>query len=791
MVETAPREALIGKSLPNTEGVNKVTGVARFGADIHHPGMLHGIVVRSPHAHARIRGIDTSRAEAVKGVHAVITGADFPQLKLGDTVKMGVLSLDIYRISKLAMARDKALFHGHPVAAVAAATPEIAAEAAALVEVDYEVLPHVIDEVESMSPGAPVLHEDLFTAGLDVKPDVASNVSLKLEMGRGDIAKGEAEADVVVERSFKTQTVHQGYIEPEAESAWLKADGTLTVWADTQGPFGQRAQLAKIVGLPEPAITVIPMEVGGGFGAKSACRVSPLAAILSKKSGRPVKIVLSREEVLRATGPGVAATNWVRVGAKRDGTITSIDARMIYNAGSFPGSPLAGGTLVGFSPYKTPNLRIIGYDVVTNRPKVQAYRAPGGPPITFAVESVIDELAEKLGIDKLEFREKNAPEEGDLGPNDLAFNSIGLKSVLERVKDHPAWTGPMSEARNGGKVGRGLALGFWRGGTNTSSCELSVNGSGLITVIIGSVDLSLSRTAFMQIVCDELQVSPEDVHVRTGDTDSVGYTDGTGGSRVTYVTGTAVYNACQSALAILKERAARKLDVTPDVIDYAGGVFSARDIEDRSVSMVELAADSVGGAGVISVTGTATGMAPAPAYAAHVAEVEVDPDTGKVDVLKFTAFQDVGKAIHRDGVIGQIQGGVAQGVGWGLHEAYVWGDDGALQNASLLDYRMPTMLDLPMIDVELIEVPASEGPYGVRGAGEVPIVPPPAALANAIKDAMGIRMDQLPMSPENVFKRLMEGDAGAEDRRHWLGGNEEEDSGQDGMVAGVDTPDDE
>ena len=784
MVDIASRTPVIGTAYPKVDGVDKVTGRARFGADVHLPGMLHGKLLRSPYAHARIVSIDTSAAEALPGVGAVITGDDFPLLPPGTTVPIGALRLDLYRISRLVIAREKVLFEGHPVAAVAATSMAIAERAIDLIKVEYEVLPHVLDEVEAMAPGAPLLHDDLFTSGLGETPDKPSNVALHLEMGRGDVEQGFKDADVVVEHSFKTESVHQGYIEPEAETAWWRTD-RLTIWADTQGIFGLRAQLATFLGAPLNFLKVIPMEVGGGFGAKSALRLAPISAGLSRKSGRPVRTVLSRDEVLRATGPGVKTTTAVKVGATKDGVITAIDARMIYNAGALPGSPLAGGTLVGFSPYQTENLRIIGYDVVTNRPKVAAYRAPGGPPITFAVESVMDEVAEKLGIDKLQFREKNATKTGDRGPNDLTFNRIGLETVLESVKNHSAWNSDLPAPRSGGKVGRGLGLGYWRGGTNTSSCSLTVQADGSISVVIGSVDLSGARTAFTQITADEFEIPAEIVHVEMGDTDTVGYTDGSGGSRVTYVTGAAVHNACRNALQVLRARAADTLDVTPEVVDYQEGVFTARDIPDREVTLSELASASVRGAGVISVTGTASGMEPAPSFTAHIADVEVDEDTGKVQVLNYTVFEDVGKAINRDGVEGQIQGGVAQGIGWALHEAYIYDEAGRMTNPSLLDYRMPTALDLPRIRTELIEVPASDGPYGVRGVGEVPIVPPAGTLANAIYDATGVRMDRLPMSPENVF--LVTRNA---ERANWLS----MDVTQDGAamtVVGVDIPEDE
>ncbi|MDA1257278.1 MAG: xanthine dehydrogenase family protein molybdopterin-binding subunit [Chloroflexi bacterium] len=785
MVDIASRPPVIGTDYPKVDGIDKVTGRARYGADIHLPGMLHGKILRSPHAHARILSIDTSTAEALDGVGAVVTGADFPLLAPGTMVPVGAMRLDLYRISRLVMARDKVLFEGHPVAAVAATTPEIASHALDLIKVEYEALPHVLDEVLAMAADAPILHDDLFTSGLGEETPVdPSNVALHLEMGRGDVDAGFADADVVVEHSFKTESVHQGYIEPEAETAWWRPD-RITVWADTQGIFGLRAQLASFLGVPLNFIKIIPMEVGGGFGAKSALRIAPLSARLSKKSGRPVRTVLSRDEVLRATGPGVKTTTAVKVGATNDGVITAIDARMVYNAGAFPGSPLAGGTLVGFSPYQTENLRIIGYDVVTNRPKGAAYRAPGGPPITFAVESVMDEIAEKIGMGKIEFRQKNASKTGDRGPNDLPFNRIGLETVLDSVKAHSAWTSDLPAPRSGGKVGRGLGLGYWRGGTNTSSCSLSVQGDGSISVVIGSVDLSGARTAFAQITADEFEIPAATVHVEMGDTDTVGYTDGSGGSRVTYVTGAAVHNACRSAIEILRVRAADTLEVTPDVVDYQQGTFTARDIPDREISLSDLASASVRGAGVITTTGTATGMEPAPAFTAHVADVEVDEDTGKVQVLNYTVFEDVGKAINRAGVEGQIQGGVAQGIGWALHEAYVYDDKGRMTNASLLDYRMPTALDLPRIQTELIEVPATDGPYGVRGVGEVPIVPPAGTLANAIYDAIGVRMDRLPMSPENVFTVSR-----APKRGDWLSMDFKPGEAAN-TVVGVDIPNDE
>lgn len=742
-----PGFKVIGTRLPRVDGMERVTGRAIYGADFMLQGVIYGKVLRSPYAHARVKVINAQKALDHPDVLAVVTGEDMPVPPEGAVANLGETQIDMDMLREMVLAQEKVLFHGYPVAALAAVTPEAAEEALELIEVEYEPLPVVEDVLQAMAPDAPIIHPDLRTETMGGKGDRPTNVAGHVEFDRGDVEAGFRQADVVVEETFRTDMVHQGYIEPQACTAQVDPDGRLTVWTTTQGSFTVKMQLAALLDLPLSKVKVVPLEIGGGFGGKIYVFLEPLAALLSRKSGRPVKMVMTREEVLRATGPASPAVITVKVGARTDGTITAMGGKLIYDAGCFKGSPVGMAALVGFAGYPAPNIRIDGYDVVTNKPRVNAYRAPGGPPAGFAVESVMDMVAERIGMDPVEFRLKNAAQEGDLLPNNLKFNRIGFREVLERVKRHPGWTAPLT----GKNRGRGVAIGYWRGATFTSSCHVTVNADGTISLVLGSVDLTGTRTSLCQIAAEEFQMTPAEVAVQMADTDSAAYTDVTGGSRITYSQSIAVHRACQDALNELKRRAAIRLNARPEEIEYRERWFALAKDPDRKISLKELATASLTSEdGPVIGRGSASRMQPAPAFGAHIADVEVDPETGKVRVLRYTAFQDVGCAVNPTQVEGQIQGGAAQGIGWALTEGYFY-DKGILKNPSLLDYRMPTSLDLPLIDVELIEVPASDGPYGVRGVGECPIVPPPGALANAIYRAVGVRMTKLPMTPEEVF----------------------------------------
>ncbi len=744
---------VIGTRLAKVDGPERVTGKAAFGADLLLPNMLWAKLVRSPYSHARIKNIDPSKALALPGVKAVICADDLPPLAKGTTAPLvGEVSIDMSAIRELVMASDKARYHGQAVAAVAATDPFTAEEAAELVGVEYEELPVVGDVLQAMQPNAPLVHEDLYTTeeATQEKSAQPSNIATHTVYTHGDPEAGFQEADIVLEKTYTTQMVHQGYMEPQACAARVEPDGKLSVWTSAQGHFTVRNQLVALLNLPASRLNIIPMEIGGGFGGKALALFEPTVATLAQKTGRPVKLVISREEVLRATGPGSPAVITVKAGAKKNGSLTAASAIMRYDAGAFPGSPVSRGLLVGLAPYKLANLHAEGYDVVTNKPRVAAYRAPGGTPAGFAVDSLMDELAEALNIDPLEFRRRNAAQEGDILPLGMPLNRIGLSQMLDQITTHPCWTEPL----DGPNRGRGLALGYWIGGSFTSSAEIKLNPDATVAIFVGTVDLTGTRTTISQMVADELQLDPSQVTIKVGDTDSAPYADLSGGSRITYTMSAATYQACQDVLCQLKARAAEKLKVAANEVEYARAKLWATSDPQQVVTLEELARESVAwGSGPIVGNGSTTRMQPAHAYAAHVADVEVDPDTGKVTILRYTCFQDVGKAINPAQVEGQIQGGAAQGIGWALNEEYVF-DKGILTNASLLDYRCPVALDLPLIEVSLTEVPASEGPYGLRGVGEVPIVPPAAALANAIYRATGVRLQELPMNPERIFWAL-------------------------------------
>ena len=748
---------VIGRNTPKVDGVEKVTGRSRFGSDVKLPGTLVARVLRSPHAHARIVRIDTSRAEAMPGVLAVITGNDFPKLTTGERSPHGLVGERECFLSQEVMARGKALFHGHAVAAVAARSSTIAEQALTLIDVEYEALPHVMDPSEAMETDATLLHEDLYTQVSGDKSSTPSNVAEHLVYSRGDIEQGFARADAVVERSFRTQVVHHGYVEPDSEMAFVHSDGKIEVWANTQSTYGQRNDLSAILDIPLSRIKVIPTEVGGGFGGKESVRVSAICVALSRKAGLPVRLTLTREEVFRATGPGNSIVATVKVGAKSDGTIVAIQARLLYDAGAFPGAPLRSAIRRVYSHYRTPNMRIDAYDVVTNKPHGAAYRAPGATPTNFALESVIDELGESLGLDPIEFRLKNVSVDGDPMPDGVRLPTVSFKQVLSKVEGHPCWTSELE----GPNRGRGIALGMWTMPGGTSSCHITLSGDGSVTLVLAAVDLSATRTSLAMIAAEALGVDLSDVRVVVGDTDMAAHSDASAGDRITYVAGKAVLIASEDLIGNLKTRVAEEFGLEPGNVQYANKRFWVEGAPEMQISLADLALRSVrgeGGAvmGYGSVSETFSDTAIAPNAAAHVVDVEVDPETGKVDVLRYTTFQDIGTAVNPVQVEGQMQGGAAQGIGWALSEEYQFDDDGAMTNPTLLDYRLQTAADLPFIDANIIEVPSPDHPLGIRAVGQVPIVPPAAALANAIYRATGVRLSRLPMNPERVYWALVE-----------------------------------
>jgi CO/xanthine dehydrogenase Mo-binding subunit len=753
MSSVASKETLkvVGTRPIRPDGVDKVTGRANFGADMAMPGMLWAKIKRSPHAHARIVHIDAGKALALPGVRAVVTVADFPEIRAEEAF-VGEGPMNFRDLSRNVMARDKVLYEGHAVAAVAAFSPLIAAEALDLIEVEYEVLPHVIDVEAAMASRAPLLHDDLYTQGVEPKAETPSNIAKRVAFAKGDAEAGFRQADVVVARRYTTQPVHQAYIEPHACVVSVAADGQVQIWASSQGQFMIRAYCAKLLGIDIANIRVTPAEIGGGFGGKTLIYLEPVAAALSRKTGRPVKIVMTREEVFRATGPTSGGVIEVKLGAKRDGTIVAADLVLKYQAGAFPGSPVQPGCMCAFAMYDLPNVNIVGYDVVSNRPKVAAYRAPGAPISSFGVESCIDELARELRIDPLVLREKNAAKEGTKAVHGPTWTNIGYLDTLAAAKNHPNYQIPLGPTQ-----GRGIACGFWFNVGGESSAAVHVNEDGSVSVASGSPDIGGSRASMAMMAAETLGIPIERVKPIVADTASIGFTHVTGGSRVTFATGMATVQAAEKVIDQLKRRAAMIWDISPEAVDWKDGCAVPAGANAGSfdpLPLAEIAIKAARTGGPIGAEVQLNAQGAGPAFATHVCDVEVDPETGHVTVLRYTATQDVGRAIHPSYVEGQIQGGVAQGIGWALNEEYIYDKLGRMDNPGFLDYRVPVASDMPMIDAVIVEVPNPRHPFGVRGVGEVPIVPPMAAVANAIHAAIGARLRDLPMAPPKILAAL-------------------------------------
>jgi CO/xanthine dehydrogenase Mo-binding subunit len=747
---TTPQSAkpykVIGTRPVRHDGVDKVTGRAVYGSDVQPTGLVHGKIVRSPIAHGRIKSIDTSAAESLPGVLAIATAADFPHLA-NKIAELGEGSVNLAHLAANVLAQGKVLYKGHAVAAIAAASPHVAEEAARLIKVEYEPLPAVTWVLDAMREDAPLLHDDVRTNSMGKKSSKASNVPTHIHFEMGDVNAAFAKADVIVEREFKTASVHQGYIEPHVATAHWNQDGHLTIWTSTQGSFTARQQTAELLQIPVSQVTVVPCEIGGGFGGKIAVYIEPVAAILSRKCGRPVKMVMNRDEVFEGTGPTPGAFMRIKLGATKDGKLTAGEAWLAYDAGAFPGGMIGPGCMCVFSCYELPSARVDGYDVLDNKPKTQAYRAPGATQAAFACESVIDELAEKLGIDPLELRLRNAVKEGSRRVDGPTYPRIGFIETLQAAKNSPHWKSPLV----GPNRGRGIASGFWFNIGLKSSASAHVNSDGTVSLVEGSTDIGGTRTSVAMQLAETLGITAEAVQPRVADTDGVGYTDVTGGSRVTFATGLAAHKVGLDIVRQMTERAATLWECDPAEVECVDGVYKTNG---KSITFKELAGKLASTGGPVVGRAAVDPEGPSNGFGTHIVDVEVDPDTAKVTVLRYTVVQDAGRAIHPGYVEGQMQGGAVQGIGWALNEEYMFDEQGRMQNPNYLDYRMPTALDVPMIETIIVEVPNPAHPFGVRGVGETPIVAPPAAMANAIYRATGTRMRELPMSPPRLWAAM-------------------------------------
>jgi CO/xanthine dehydrogenase Mo-binding subunit len=742
---------VVGTRPIRPDGVDKVTGRAKFGADLKMAGQLVGKVLRSPHPHARIKSIDVSKAAALPGVKAIVTRDDFPDQE-SEFVPAGEMLINYRDVVRNVMAREKALYEGHAVAAVAAVDENVARQALKLIKVDYEVLPHVLDPVEAMKPDAPLLFEDMITAGVTPPPTKPSNVAKRVEFALGDVSKGFKDADVIIEREFNTKPVHQGYIEPHACVASVSEDGQADLWVTTQGHWIVRAHCARLLGWDISKLRVTASEIGGGFGGKTVVYLEPIALALSRKAQRPVKMVMSREEVFRSSGPTSGANVWVKIGAKKNGKIVAAEAVLKYQAGAFQGSPVQPGCMSAFAPYDLENVKVVGYDIVTNRPKVAAYRAPGAPISEFAVESVVDELSEQLGMDPIELRLKNAAKEGTKAAYGPKFGPIGLVDALEAARDSEHWKAPL-----GKNQGRGVAAGFWFNIGGETTVSLQLNEDGTLTLMAGTPDIGGLRASLCMMAAEELGVDVGKIRPIIADTSSLGYNFLTGGSRSTFSGGMATVEAARAMIKDACARAAKMWEIPVEAVTWEDG--EAKPAGDNAgkfkpMSLADIAKIAGKTGGPIIGYSAITAHGAAPSFGVHIADIEVDPETGKATITRYTVIQDAGKAVHPSYVEGQYQGGAAQGIGWALNEEYIYGEDGKLQNAGFLDYRIPVASDLPMIDTIIVEVPNPRHPYGVRGIGETPIVPPMAAIAAAMKRASGVRFFELPMSPPKVLKAI-------------------------------------
>ena len=763
MVLSTEEYDVVGTRPIRHDGPDKVMGRARYAADIHLPGMLHGKILRSPHAHARIRNIDASRALALPGVKAVLTSVDLPDVsaEVADQEEGATVNYGFY--SRNVMAREKSLYQGHAVAAVAATSLHLAEEALNMLDVDYELLPPVLNAFDAMRDGASILHDRLLTMTSpamrsggwgDVENGHQTNIANRFEFRMGDVEQGFKEAELVLEREYHTRPVHQGYIEPHSATAQWNADDSVTIWASSQGHFALRDHTSTILGLPVSRVKVIPMEIGGGFGGKGqgGCYLEPVAAALARKSGQPVKITMGRAEVFQGTGPTSGTHIKVKMGVTNSGKITAAEAHLIFEAGAFPGSPVPSGCRTIFGPYDIPNALVEGLDVVVNCQKAAAYRAPGSPPAAFAAESLIDEICDQIDMDPVEFRMLNASAEGTRQVAGPTYRRIGMVELLQAAQQHPHLSAPLE----GQNRGRGIAAGAWFNGTGPASATASVNPDGTINLVEGSPDIGGSRAAMAMHVAEVLGIPATEIKPTIADTDSIGYSSGAGGSGVTFKMGTAVYQAAEDVRQQLISRAATIWDVDMADVEFSEGELRHREDPELKMTLKQIARRLNGTGGPVVGRGTANPSGVGNAFGLHIVDVEVDPETGKVDILRYTALQDAGKAIHPSYVEGQIQGGAVQGIGWALNEEYFVNSEGTMLNSSFLDYRMPTSLDLPMIDTVIVEVSNPGHPFGVRGVGEVSLVPPMGAVANAISDAVGIRTDQLPMTPGAILEKLLD-----------------------------------
>ena len=718
------------------------------------PGMLFARPVASPFPHAKIRSINKDAALAIPGVVAVITADDLPVRRpLSDLPGKSPLSF------------GEVAYAGQWVAVVLAENDQTARDAVELVDVEYDELPFVANYDVGLgadSPPARLVQGSISAAeaaahNSDAGKKVAAaeapksvNVSNTIRYERGDASGAIASSHATASVSIRSDAVHQGYIEPQITLTTIDALGKIHIYTSTQAAFMVQARVADWLDLPVSDVVVTTMPVGGAFGGKFIM-IEPIAAAIAAAAGRPVLLEYGRTDEFAASNPAPACEITVTVGADANGKLTGIEGDLTYDSGSLAGSPLTIAAILLGGYYKFDNLLITGREVLTNRAPAGSYRAPGAQQATFAIESAIDDLADKLGIDPLEFRLINCAEEGDLRPNGGAWPLIGLRETLMAIKAHPAW-----QERT---PGTGIAIGGWPGGIEPATAICRLDADGHLAVIVGTSDISGVTSAFRQIAAEVVGVELDEMSIVNADTASAPFASSSGGSKVMFTMGAAVQKAAADARYQILSVAAQQLEANLDDLEIVDGKVQVRGVPGAEITLREIATittsasnahEPVFGRGSVSQTESA------PGFAVHLADVRVDEETGDVEVLRYVAAQDVGFAINPALVEGQIRGGVAQGLGWALHEAIEFSEDGQLVTGSLLDYTLPRAQHIPNIEIALVEIHSEHGPFGAKGVGEPPAIPGPAVIRNAIKRASGAKVSTLPMRPERVLAALQE-----------------------------------
>jgi len=745
---TSRESRVVGKPTKRIEGLEKVTGAARYTEDLYLPGMLHARLVLSPHPHARVVAVPREIALAVPGVAAVVTEADLPD-----------------GVSSQLLADDETRYTGQPVAAVLAETEAAAVDGAdrLAAAVEYEVLPAVLTPAEAMRDGAPLVVEHMeeddeaaahatVSAGA-VKETLPRNVANRYHFTRGDIAQGVREADVVIERTYTTGRLHQAYMEPHATIAAPDSGaGTVTVYTSTQGQFYVRSETADALGIAQHQVRVVPMTVGGGFGGKIVL-LEPLAAALAVMQRRPVRLVLTRRDDFLLGTPAPECEIWLRTGARRDGTLTALQARLVFDSGASPGAPASIAAMLLGGYYKTPHLDIESMEVLTHKPPNGAYRAPGAPQATFAIESQMNDMAQQLGLDPVEFRLRNASDTGDPMPNGRPWQKLGLRQVLQVLHDHPKW----KDRVRGDGIGYGVAIGGWPGGVESAAACVRANTDGTFHVIVGAVDITGVATSLRLIAAEVLGVDPSLIRVVTADTDHAPYAGMSGGSKTTYTVGTAVKLAAEDARKQVLTIAASEMEARAEDLEIVDGFVRVKGTPQRALPLSDMLKKSMAfGARYAPVFGNGSISSPkaSPGFAGHLAKVRVDEETGHVQLLDYVVIQDVGFPINPAAVEGQMRGGAAQGLGWGLLEAMAYDEQGNLLHSTFADYPLPRAVDVPQTETIMVQVPSDSGPFGAKGVGEPPVIPGAAAIANAVADATGVRISSLPITPQKLLAGL-------------------------------------